>query len=117
MKCMVCSVDNGNVDLATMSAQSLKNIPMFLNVGQIAPLAIDFADAPHSKRERSCVLSLKLVVHNIEKGNGRGSIRRACPKKKILINSISPIFFAHYGLLFCHLPSVISSTSSHDLSS
>ena len=41
MKCMVCSVDNGNVDLATMSAQSLKNIPMFLNVGQIAPLAID----------------------------------------------------------------------------
>ena len=82
MKCMVCSVDNGNVDLATMSAQILKNIPMFLNVGQIAPLAIDFADAPHSKRERSCVLSLKLVVHDVEKGNGRGSIRRACPKKK-----------------------------------
>ena len=112
MKCMVCSVDNGNVDLATMSAQSLKNIPMFLNVGQIAPLAIDFADAPHSKR-----VSLKLVVHDVEKGSGQGRIRRACPKKKILINSISPIFFAHYGLLFCHLPSVISSTSSHDLSS
>ena len=117
MKCMVCSVDNGNVDLATMCAQILKNIPMFLNVGQIAPLAIDLADAPHSKRERSCVLSLKFVVHDVEKGNGRGSIRRACPKKKILINNISPIFFAHYGLLFCHLPSVISSTSSHDLSS
>lgn len=80
MKCMVCSVDYRNVDLATMSAQSLKNISMFLNVGQIAPLAIDFADAPHSKRERSCVLSLKLVVHDVEKGNGRGSIRRACPK-------------------------------------
>ena len=79
MKCMVCSVDNGNVDLATISSQSLKNMPMFLNVGQTVPLAIDFADAPHSKWERSCVLSLKLVAHDVEKGNGRGSIRRAYP--------------------------------------
>ena len=46
---------------------------------KLLPLAIDFADAPHPKWERSCVLSLKLVAHDVEKGNVQGSIRRACP--------------------------------------